>query len=68
MSGLGYGENIPEIKIIYGTLLVPHVDVEREEVDWSESPPAQHLKECRQAVSLLRFLHSVCSHRDRTRN
>jgi len=40
----------PEIQIIDRSLLVAHVDVEEEQVDWGKGPPAQDFKQCWEPV------------------
>lgn len=38
---------IPEVEVVYRSLLIAHVDVESEEVDWGQSAAAEHLEEGR---------------------
>jgi hypothetical protein len=35
---------LPEVQVIYRSLLIAHVNVKIEQVDWRKSPPAQNLK------------------------
>jgi len=49
------GGLLPEIQVIHRALLIPHVNVERKEVDWSEGPAAEDLKKCRKAITRLRI-------------
>lgn len=45
---------LPEIQIVHGTLLVPHVNIERKEVDWGEGSTTENLKKGRKAIPRLR--------------
>lgn len=47
-------QNSPEIKIVHRTLLISHVDVEREEIDGSKRPATQDLEQGRETIALLR--------------
>lgn len=71
LSGSSH-KRLPEVKIVHRTLLVSHVDVEREEIDGSESPTTQDLEQRRQAIALLHvdkrvgrshFVDLDCCHR-----
>jgi hypothetical protein len=53
---------LPEIQVIHRALLIPHIDVERKEVDWSESSAAQDFKESRKAIARLRIDKVVVRH------
>lgn len=53
---------VPEVKIINRALLVAHVNVEGEEVDWGESPTAEDLEERGEAISLLQLDHTRRRH------
>lgn len=48
-----YRRDLPKVQIINRTLLVPHINVEREEIDRSESATAEDFEEGRKAVALL---------------
>lgn len=51
--------NLPEVEIVHRTLLVTHVDVEREEIDGSESPATKDLEQRRKAIALLHIEERV---------
>lgn len=48
-----YRRDLPKVQIINRTLLIPHINVEREEIDRSESAPTEDFEEGRKAVALL---------------
>lgn len=50
----------PEVQIVHRALLISHVNVEREQVDWGESPPSQNLEESGQPISLLHLHLRLC--------
>ena len=45
--------SIPEIQIIDRALLVPHVNIERKQIDGGESPTTEDFEERWEAISLL---------------
>lgn len=47
--------DVPEIEIVNWSLLIAHVDVEREKIDWCESSSAQDFHECWKPVSLFQL-------------
>ena len=53
---LSRADRLPKVKIVDGSLLIAHVDVEREEVDWRKSTPSQDLKKGWQTVALVVWL------------
>lgn len=47
---------LPEVQIVNGSLLITHVDVEREQIDWWECSSAQDLKQSRETIALVVWL------------
>lgn len=46
---------LPEIEVVDRALLVAHVNVKGEEIDWSQRSSTEHFHQCWQTVALLQF-------------
>lgn len=45
--------DLPKIQIVHGALLVPHVNIERKEIDRGKRSTAQDLEQGRETIPLL---------------
>lgn len=59
-----YDRVSPKVQIINRALLIPHVNVEGEKIDWSKSASTEDFEEGREAVAQLHLGECVMRHSD----